>query len=256
MKSLWKTLNHDLKFNNGGPRWNSQDVQTFILATILLVIFHYYGKASFLKSDRLETLSEFMRISPEAPYLEILRYAYWAIMAVILRMLVPCLFIWFILKDSIRDYGFRVRGEPGYCRLYWLLFCIMLPILYLVSLTEGFQQKYPLYPMAINGWDHFFAWQLCYGTQFFALEAFFRGFLLFALFKRFGYYSILIMVMPYCMIHFGKPILETLGAIVAGSLLGYLALKSKTWLHGALLHCAVGFLMDLFAIFQRGGFRD
>ena len=110
--------------------------------------------------------------------------------------------------------------------------------------------------MAINGWDHFFAWQLCYRTQFFALEAFFRGFLLFALFKRFGYYSILIMVMPYCMIHFGKPILETLGAIVAGSVLGYLALKSKTWLHGALLHCSVGFLMDLFAIFQRGGFRD
>ena len=255
MRDMLKTLSHDLKSNHGGPRWNIHDAATLILTTILLVLFFYYARAGFLRGDKLEALSGLLGISPQNPYFRLLPYAYSAVMSVLIRVLIPCLFIWFILKDSVQHFGYRVRGKTGHFHIYAFLFFIMIPILYLVSLTEGFQQKYPMYPMAIQGWDHFLLYQLCYGTQFFALEAFFRGFLLFALFKRFGYYSILIMVMPYCMIHFGKPILETLGAIVAGSVLGYLALKSKSWLYGALLHWAVGILMDLFAILQRGGFR-
>ena len=48
--------------------------------------------------------------------------------------------------------------------------------------------------------------------QFWSLEAFFRGFFIFGLRRRFGYYSVIIMTIPYCMIHFNKPITETLGA--------------------------------------------
>ena len=80
--------------------------------------------------------------------------------------------------------------------------------------------------------------------------------MLFALFKRFGYYSVMIMVIPYCMIHFGKPVAETFGAIIAGVALGYLALKSKSWFYGGLLHWSVGITMDIMAIMQRGGFKN
>jgi membrane protease YdiL (CAAX protease family) len=57
-----------------------------------------------------------------------------------------------------------------------------------------------------------------------------------------------VMVIPYVMIHFGKPMPETFAAIVAGTLLGYLALRSRSFLWGALLHWSVAITMDAFVI--------
>ena len=42
------------------------------------------------------------------------------------------------------------------------------------------------------------------------LEFFFRGFILHGTKQRFGFYAIFVMIIPYCMIHFGKPIVETI----------------------------------------------
>jgi membrane protease YdiL (CAAX protease family) len=58
------------------------------------------------------------------------------------------------------------------------------------------------------------------------------------------------------MIHFGKPVAETFGAIIAGLALGYLAMKSRSWVYGACLHWGVGITMDLLAVLQKGGFKD
>jgi hypothetical protein len=44
-------------------------------------------------------------------------------------------------------------------------------------------------------------------------------------------------------------------AVPAGLLLGYVALKTRSWVFGALLHWAVGITMDSLAIWHAGGFR-
>ena len=59
-------------------------------------------------------------------------------------------------------------------------------------------------------------WELAYGLQFIGLEFFFRGFMVHGTKHRFGFYAIFVMMVPYCMIHFRKPMPETCGAIVAG----------------------------------------
>jgi membrane protease YdiL (CAAX protease family) len=69
--------------------------------------------------------------------------------------------------------------------------------------------------------------------------------------KQFGIYSIFIMMIPYCMIHFGKPMSETLGAIFAGIILGALSLKSNSIWLGVLLHFSVAIAMDCFALLHR-----
>jgi membrane protease YdiL (CAAX protease family) len=53
------------------------------------------------------------------------------------------------------------------------------------------------------------------------------------------------------MIHFGKPIQETLGAIVAGILLGFMALKTRSIWLGAALHIAVAWTMDGLAVWRK-----
>ena len=92
--------------------------------------------------------------------------------------------------------------------------------------------------------------------QFLGLEAFFRGFLVFGLYPRLGVYAVPVMVIPYTMIHFGKPAPETFAAVIAGFILGYLALKSRSFLWGWMLHWGVAITMDLLVIGREFGFGN
>jgi membrane protease YdiL (CAAX protease family) len=56
------------------------------------------------------------------------------------------------------------------------------------------------------------------------------------------------MIVPYCMIHYGKPLPETLGAIVAGLVLGTLALRTRSIWGGVLIHIGVALTMDMLAL--------
>jgi membrane protease YdiL (CAAX protease family) len=70
--------------------------------------------------------------------------------------------------------------------------------------------------------------------------------------KRFGFYSIIIMTIPYCMIHFGKPMPETIAAIFAGLILGTFSMKSNSIWLGIAIHYSVAITMDLSALWQKG----
>jgi len=85
-------------------------------------------------------------------------------------------------------------------------------------------------------------------VQFIALEVFFRGFLLHGLRRALGANAIFVMVVPYCMIHFQKPMPETFGAIGAGLILGTLALRTRSIWGGVLIHVGVAMTMDVLAL--------
>ena len=88
--------------------------------------------------------------------------------------------------------------------------------------------------------------------QFFGLEFFFRGFLLHSLKPSLGPYAIFVMTVPYCMIHFGKPMPETFAAIFAGVFLGWLSFKNGNIWMGLVLHCTVALSMDVLALYNKG----
>jgi hypothetical protein len=64
---------------------------------------------------------------------------------------------------------------------------------------------------------------------------------------------VMAMVVPYCMIHFGKPWAECLAAILAGTVLGTLSLKTRSIWSGFLIHVTVAISMDLAALLQTRG---
>ena len=89
-------------------------------------------------------------------------------------------------------------------------------------------------------------------VQFFCLELFFRGWMVGALRRAMGSAAIFVMALPYCMIHYGKPYLEAHGAIVAGVVLGSLAMRTRSIYAGFLLHITVAAGMDLLSLYKRG----
>jgi membrane protease YdiL (CAAX protease family) len=180
---------------------------------------------------------------------------YWIFMIVVFYLVIPVLIVKFVFKENLRDYGIRVKNIHKDYPLYVLMLVIMLPLVYIASSSQSFQYRYPLFqPSRGNLFPIFFYWQLAYFLQFIAVEFFFRGFILHGLKYRFGFYSIFIMTIPYCLVHIGKPFAETMSAILAGVILGTLSLKSRSIILGVLIHYSIAISMDVFALWREGYF--
>jgi uncharacterized protein len=180
--------------------------------------------------------------------------AFWAVVNIAAYVIPAVLVIRYVLRERVRDYGLRVHGILPHAGTYVVLFALAAPLIVAVSFTDAFQSKYPFWqPTASDSlWPYLFAWWLLYWLQFCALEFFFRGFLLHGLVPRLGWAAIFAMALPYNMLHFGKPMLEALAAIVGGIVLGTLSLKTKSIWWGAALHISIALTMDLCALAHLG----
>jgi len=150
--------------------------------------------------------------------------------------------------EKIRDYNLSPKGFFAHIGMYVIMFAAFLPVVWLASHTAEFRQMYPFYRMANRSQTDLIVWECIYCAQFMSLEFFFRGFLLQGLRKAFGANAIFVMAVPYCMIHYGKPMPETIGAILAGLLLGTFAMRTKSIWGGILIHMGVAIAMDVFAL--------
>lgn len=179
---------------------------------------------------------------------------YWASLTVFFYFILPAFIIKIVFKDKLRDYGLKRKKVFSYFGIYAFLFACIFPVVFIVSFSKQFQTAYPFYSPkdAADLFPYFFIWEIFYVLQFFALEFFFRGFMVHGLKQKMGIYSVAAMVVPYCMIHFRKPLPECIGSIFAGIILGVLSYRTgSVWL-GALIHVAVALSMDLLSLWQRG----
>lgn len=222
-------------------------ISVFITAALVLIAGQYICKSNFILSFPAAGKMFESMIWPELwPDL------YWAVTASINYFLLPSLIIKFVFRERIRDYGFGFERKKEIFLVYALMFCVMIIPLGIASSSAPFLAKYPLYDQAGAGWKQLLIWEIGYGFQFVALEFFFRGFLLFTLARYIGSYAIFAMVVPYAMIHFGKPLTETIAAIIAGTVLGTLSLRVRSIYGGVFLHISVAVTMDILALFHKG----
>ena len=170
--------------------------------------------------------------------------ATWAIATTVLEMLVPLLLIRFVHKRRIRDHGWALQGFARHIGVYLGLYVLMVPVVWYVSTRQDFLRMYPFVTAARTDFAVLLRWEAFYVLQFFALESFFRGYLLFTLERSFGWNACFIMAVPYCAIHWHKAPLECFAAIFAGVFLGGLALRFRSWYGGAVLHSLVAVTMD------------
>jgi hypothetical protein len=153
-------------------------------------------------------------------------------------------------RDSVLDFGLRTKGFLEHAWIYALFVAVMIPTMVIVAKQPDFGTYYPFYKTASRSWLDLGMWEALYIGQFFCLEIFFRGWWVRAT-RVFGVGAIFSMVVPYCMIHFGKPYFEVCGAIVAGTVLGSLSMKTRSIYAGFLVHITVAILMDFLALDHR-----
>lgn len=184
------------------------------------------------------------------------RWTYWALGCFLSYTVLPALLIRLVFRERLADYGVKLRNAFADGWVYLVMLAVVGPLVLFASHNAQFQEHYPFYqlPRGASLWPDFWRWEFVYGLQFVGVEFFFRGFMLHGLKRRFGAYAIVVMTVPYCMIHFGKPLPETLASIIAGLALGFMSLRTRSIVLGVAIHMTVALSMDFASMWQKGWF--
>jgi hypothetical protein len=169
------------------------------------------------------------------------------------RLIVIVIILAFINRLLIKEnslYGLRAKKINW--RPYFIMLLIMLPLIAAASTQPDFLVAYPrlndVLPLPENadpGWLYKLIFELCYGSDFFVIELFFRGFLVIGFIKWAGKDAILPMACFYCTIHFGKPLGECISSYFGGLLLGIVSYHTRSIYGGLIVHLGIAWLMDI-----------
>lgn len=252
-----------------GPSPRADRQLQVVVFTVLacLILMRFYGSASHLKYPidllrglGLDGAAEAFRAALFAgPNQQFNRKVFWASARVLGYVVVPMTVAALALRGrdgpSLRElFGLETRHFFRHVRAYLLMLAVIMPFVVGASFAPAFQAKYPFYRLQSGEglWPWFVAWEGLYALQFLSLEIFYRGFMVHGLKPRLGHASIYVMMIPYMMIHFGKPLPECVGSIIAGFVLGTMSLKSGAIWWGAILHVVVAVTMDLLSLYHQG----
>lgn len=152
-------------------------------------------------------------------------------------------------RVRLPEVGFSVGRWKNWLRDIGILYLVMLPFLYWAAQRPSFRQVYPYFLLARQGLGYFIIGLAVRLVYMFCWEFFFRGFLLLGFERRVGPApAIAVSTIPFVLMHFGKPVPEIYGSIVAGVVLGIVVLRSRSFIPAAILHFAVAATLDVAAV--------
>jgi uncharacterized protein len=144
--------------------------------------------------------------------------------------ILPMIVIMLLLRKNPLNFGLRV-GKVGLWIKYVGIFCLIaVPVLYLTSFSADFQKYYEIKNFNL------ISYVLINIASLFGSEFFFRGFLIFGLKEKLKETSILIQMLPFVLVHIGKPGLETLSTIITGIIFGYIVYKGNSFWPALIIH--------------------
>lgn len=217
---------------------DKKTVIVLLSIAILQTISYYFTSRRFFRQYLFENFLELSNI-------DLIEYFYWFIGDFFTLFILGALIIKLILKENLFDYGLIIGDYKTGIFYSGLFLSIMIIIIWFVSAQNGFAEKYPHLQSAKSDWSIFLIFELGMLIYMFAWEFVWRGFMLFGLEPKFGFYSVIIQMIPFVILHNGKPFLETFGAIWGGIALGVLALKTRSIYYCVITHIGVMFSIDL-----------
>ena len=214
---------------------------SIIFVTLILFVYCYFGSYSFFENT-----------------FDVVDVDYWKIiyhnmMAFLLFFVIGLLYTKYVLKSSPKDFGLKC-GNWKFGLTVMGLATLIVPLLALSTvLDKDMSITYPLIDFkTYSAWWQISLYFLSYIMYYIGWEYLFRGIALFGTKDKLGPLgAILLTTLISSLIHtsiasFGKPMIESLSAIPAGLIFGYITNKSESQFYSLYTHALVGILTDIF----------
>jgi membrane protease YdiL (CAAX protease family) len=218
-------------------------IYIFISVAVLQTISYYFTSRRFFRQN-------FFQYFQSDSNVFLIEYLYWFIGDFFAYFIFPFLVIKFLFKERVKNYGVSFGDYKAGIKITVIFLIIMLPLIWIASSLPEFNKTYPHLSSAKYSWNIFLIFESGMLIYMFSWEFIWRGFMLFGLKEKFGYYAVLIQMIPFLILHNGKPAPETFGAIIAGIALGVLALRTNSILYCVLTHMSVMFSIDLISVLR------
>ncbi|RJP67402.1 MAG: CPBP family intramembrane metalloprotease [Candidatus Abyssobacteria bacterium SURF_17] len=213
-----------------------------VSACILLIVHRYPGQPAFFDAH----LARGFLFNPAN---ELYRWLYSFAATFIVLGLLPAALGCFLWNERPSEWGLTLGRRKLFGLVAALLLCALsLPLLHYVSGLPHISAGHPLCRLAANHRAAFIIYEGFLVLAIVGREFVFRGFLLFGLKKHVGEAAVYLQLVPYVVLHFGKPPVEVLGAIPAGVILGHLASFTGSVWYGILLHSLWAVALDAFIV--------
>src|SRR5215471_5845116 len=169
------------------------------------------------------------------------------------RLLIVISILFLVWRIADNDQPFYGHASKNFSwKPYLIMVLCMVPLIAAASTQTDFLAMYPKLKSVLHheehinlSWFHKLLFELSYGSDFFGIEIFFRGFLILAFLKWAGMDSILPMACFYCTIHFGKPLGECVSSYFGGLLLGVVVYNTRSIYGGLIVHLGIAWLMEI-----------
>ncbi len=155
----------------------------------------------------------------------------------------PVLTILIFLRKNPLDFGLRLGNYKLWLPYVLIFLAIAIPILYFTSDMSSVQGYYRSH----RNFD-LLKYALQMGVYMLGWEFLFRGFMLFGLKEKFKEGSIIIQMIPFVLLHFGKPEIETISTIFTGLLWGYICYRGKSFWPAYIMHIVVNISNKAFVL--------
>ena len=210
----------------------------FISIAVLQTISYYVTSRRFFRYNYFEQLQIDKNVF-------LYEYIYWFVGDFITLFILPVIIIKLLFKEKLFNYGIKIGDYRTGLKYSVVFLALMILIIWIVSANGEFRETYPQLNDVKYSWSMFLVFESGILLYMIAWEFIWRGFMLFGLEEKFGYYAVLIQMIPFLILHNGKPAVETFGAIIAGLALGIFALKTRSVLYCIITHAGVMFSIDL-----------
>ncbi|MGD1997052.1 MAG: CPBP family intramembrane metalloprotease [Anaerolineae bacterium] len=148
----------------------------------------------------------------------------------LLYLIIPLLVILLLFRQLPARYGMRLGDWRAGLSLTAAACVALAVVVLLLGRTAEFGDYYR------HTVDRPIPFWLADGIELVSWEFFFRGFLLFALYRACGPIALVLQAVPFALAHIGKPELETLSCIFGGTAFGYVAWRTQSFLYPFLIH--------------------
>jgi hypothetical protein len=204
-------------------------VGIFLVGTLSLVLYKDKNLSSAIRPELLRA-SELLHLSPDCIY------------SFLTLFLLPLLFL-FLMRQNPRDYGLSLGRVRLALPLLVLISAVLTVCCRLIAEMEAMKTYYAANLRHLGDYVYLF---VTYLFIMWSWEFINRGFLLIGLKRYVGVYSVYIQLIPFVILHVGKPTFELYGSIPFGLLLGFYAYVTNSFLYCVIVHAYFATMMKVF----------